>query len=356
MKPSPEIQSAAEAIKRGECVGMPTETVYGLAADGLNPTALARVFEIKERPTFDPLILHISPTLLPRLGEWVQFKTPEQESIFKTLSEKFWPGALTILFQKKPIIPDLATSGLPEVAIRMPLHPVAQALIDAVGRPLAAPSANRFGSMSPTQASHVVKELGDRITFILDGGPSAIGVESTVVRILPGALEILRPGGVSREQLEAATGLKVTLSPTPHATLSASPGTLENHYAPKAKLFIIPASLLGAPIQDLKNWVWELKKKYSAKRIAGILISKSHQSRYETGTQPLCDQWFSLSDSGKPVDVAHSLFAVMRAADETKPDLILVEPITEKTGLWIAIQDRLKKASYKAHNAPNSIT
>ncbi|MCM0605536.1 MAG: threonylcarbamoyl-AMP synthase [Xanthomonadaceae bacterium] len=344
---SPNLKQAAELIRQGQCVGMPTETVYGLAGDALNPKALARIFEIKERPTFDPLILHISPKILSRLNEWVTFKNPKQEVTFKKLSGKFWPGALTILFQKKPIVPDLATSGLPEVAIRMPNHPVAQALIDEVDRPLAAPSANKFGSISPTTSSHVLKELGSRVTLVLNGGSSLIGVESTVIRIHDDSIEILRPGGVSQEELTACTGLRVNQSTSSHGTLSASPGTLDNHYAPKTKLFLIPTSLLGAPIQDLKNWVWDLKKKHGAKKIAGIMLSASHRSKFETGSQLLADKWFSLSEKNQPTEIAHSLFAILREVDESGVDLIIAEPVTEKSGLWPAIEDRLKKASTK---------
>lgn len=341
LSPSPaHIKRAAELIKQGELIGMPTETVYGLAGHGLKPESLALIFETKERPTFDPLILHISPSMLPRLGEWGELES-------KKIPASLWPGPLTILFKKKSIIPDLATSGLIEVAIRMPNHPVAIALIDAVGAPLAAPSANLFGSISPTTAEHVMKELGGRIPLILDGGATTVGVESTVIRMHADKIEILRPGGITSENLSKVTGLKVELANNPHASLSASPGTLENHYAPSTRMLMIPKSMISGPIAEIRNWVWEQKKKFKAKSTACILMSERHKHKYDMGGAPLFDQWFSLSKKGADHEVALSLFATLRQADESRSDLLFVEPVTVTGGLWTAIEDRIKKASTK---------
>lgn len=348
LKANPEsLSQAVHALKKNECVGMPTETVYGLAGNGLEPVAIARIFETKERPTFDPLILHISPSMLPRIETWVTFPSPELKKTFEICAQAFWPGPLTMLFQKKPIVPDLATSGLPEVAIRMPSHPVAISLIDAFGGPLAAPSANKFGSMSPTRAAHVEKELGDRISIILDGDASAVGVESTVIRILPNKIEILRPGGVSAESLTQATTLRTEFSMNPHSTLSASPGTLENHYAPQTPLLILPRKLVGGPVQELKNWVHDQKKKFGAKNSTLILFSESHADKYESGGVDLFEQSICLSEKGKPSEIASNLFSILRQTDESGTHIIFVEPVTEATGLWPAIHDRFSKAARK---------
>lgn len=211
--PTPEsIQQVAEALRHDEVVGMPTETVYGLAGNARSPIALARIFETKERPTFDPLIIHVGR--FSGLDDFkvlglVDFKALSAERIrqLEILIEKFWPGPLTLVLPKDPSVPDLATSGLPTVAIRMPEHPVALALIQAAQTPLAAPSANRFGRISPTTAQAVEQELGDRISWIIDGGPSTIGVESTILSLaFPDELVILRPGGTPPEAIEAALG------------------------------------------------------------------------------------------------------------------------------------------------------
>src|SRR5271163_382355 len=205
--PSAEsISRAVELLRAGEVIGLPTETVYGLAGDGLNPAALARIFETKHRPLFDPLILHFAD------AESAFAVAEDVPEIARRLAEKFWPGPLTLVLRKKEIVPDLATSGLPNVALRVPAHPVAQALLRAFGGPLAAPSANRFGRISPTDAQAVRAELGDAVPLILDGGPCAVGVESTVLLLSKVQPVLLRAGGISLEEIQALVG------PVRHAT------------------------------------------------------------------------------------------------------------------------------------------
>jgi len=184
------IQKAADEIISGGIVAFPTETVYGLGADGLNPTAVAKIFEAKQRPSFNPLILHISSS--DQLNDLV---TIENDIVYKLIN-KFWPGPLTLVLTKKDIVPDIVTAGNPTVAVRMPNHPIAKALIDACGRPIAAPSANQFGFLSPTTAEHVEKQLGDKVKIILDGGKSNVGVESTIVEITKTEVFLLRHGGI----------------------------------------------------------------------------------------------------------------------------------------------------------------
>ncbi len=200
------IHHAAEIIKRGGIVAFPTETVYGLGADAFNPLAVARIFEVKRRPSFDPLIVHVAnPADVKKLVK-------EIPSNAKKLIERFWPGPLTVVLLKEEDIPDIVTAGLPTLAIRMPSHPMALSLIKESNSPIAAPSANPFGYLSPTTAEHVREQLGDQVDLILDGGPCPVGVESTIVSFLEERPRLLRPGGVSLEEIESIIG-KVEIEP-----------------------------------------------------------------------------------------------------------------------------------------------
>src|SRR5262245_21143241 len=232
------ISRAADALRRGELVGMPTETVYGLAANAFDASAVARIFAAKDRPSFDPLIVHVVRPAGPLEREVLSGL--EDEGIVEisrlpqlareradVLLRRFWPGPLTLVLPRGRRIPDLVTSGLETVAIRMPAHPVAQALLKVAAIPLAAPSANRFGRISPTTAAHVVQELGDRIGIVIDGGSSTVGVESTVVAIgNDGTLSLLRPGGVAVEAIEATASVRLlrTLMTAAEGVPAASPG------------------------------------------------------------------------------------------------------------------------------------
>jgi L-threonylcarbamoyladenylate synthase len=228
------ISRAVELLRKGEVVGMPTETVYGLAGDGLNSTALARIFEVKQRPLFDPLILHFDDaTTAFDFAE--QIPMPARE-----LAQCFWPGPLTLVLPKKEIVPDLATSGLPNVALRVPAHPVAQALLRAFGGPLAAPSANRFGRISPTDAEAVRLELGKSLPLILDGGPCAVGLESTVIFLSDRQPVLLRAGGIPIEEIEKITGPVRHGGPVEERPLA--PGQLKHHYAPRKPLTLVASA------------------------------------------------------------------------------------------------------------------
>jgi L-threonylcarbamoyladenylate synthase len=225
--PTPEaISRAVELLRQGQVIGLPTETVYGLAGDGLNPTALARIFEVKQRPLFDPLILHFADMA-------GAFDLAEQIPIAaRELAQRFWPGPLTLVLRKRDIVPDLATSGLPHVALRVPAHPVAQAVLRAFGGPLAAPSANRFGRISPTDAQAVQSELRDTVPLILDGGPCAVGLESTVLFISEHRPVLLRAGGISLEEIESVVGPVQRAAPVDERP--QAPGQLKHHYAQAA--------------------------------------------------------------------------------------------------------------------------
>jgi L-threonylcarbamoyladenylate synthase len=229
------IARAVGLLRAGEVVGMPTETVYGLAGDGLNPAALARIFEVKQRPLFDPLILHFAD------AESAFAVAETVPDLARKLAEKFWPGPLTLVLRKKDVVPALATSGLPNVALRVPAHPVAQALLRAFGGgPLAAPSANRFGRISPTDALAVHAELGQPLSLILDGGPCAVGLESSVLYVAEPIPVLLRAGGIPVEEIEAITGPLRRGAPVEERPLA--PGQLKHHYAPRKPLEFVDSA------------------------------------------------------------------------------------------------------------------
>jgi L-threonylcarbamoyladenylate synthase len=286
------LESAVGLLRRGQCVGMPTETVYGLAADALNPLAVARVFEAKRRPHFDPLIVHVAPSF--SLDQWVSL-TPTATRLI----EAFWPGPLTLLVPKKSTISDLVTSGHSTVALRCPAHPLAQALLVSFGGPLVAPSANPFGRISPTTADAVISGLGDRVSMVLDGGPCAVGIESTIVDTTAPApsLPILRRGGVEDSTLSA---LGYTLNyPTP--IIGRAPGTLKNHYAPSTPLYLLRHDLTTPPCPRSGYLTWQ----------------KTLDTPYTR----------TLTPQGDSLEAASRLFGCMRALDDSPCEQIFVEPI-----------------------------
>lgn len=306
------IRQAAEIIKHGGLVAFPTETVYGLGADGLNPIAVAKIFETKSRPSFNPLILHIAKK------KWIKNFTSIQNKKIDLLTEKFWPGPLTLVLPKKDIVPDIVTSGNLTVAIRMPDHPVALKLIEYSGTPIAAPSANKFGHLSPTEASHVAKYLGEKVEMILDGGKSSVGVESTIIQFHENEFYLLRPGGLSKEEIEDEIGKIKTGKIDPHKP--NSPGQLQFHYSPQTPLKFFNKRLLD------KN-----------KRV-GALFFKENKIDFSFADVKI------LSAAGDLREAAANLFSHLHELDKNNLDLILVEPVEEK-GLGRAIMDRLKKAS-----------
>lgn len=309
MKP---IDEAARILQEGGLVAFPTETVYGLGADALNPRAVARVFEAKERPTFDPLIVHVTDEAAAR--SLVLDFPPMAER----LTAAFWPGPLTLVLPKRPQVPDLVTSGIPTVALRCPAHPLALELLHAFGGPIAAPSANRFGHVSPTTAAHVRESLGDRVGLILDGGPCRVGVESTVLSLAGGAPMLLRHGGVPMEALEEVCG--TIRLPGEQEAVSASPGRLEKHYAPDTRLVAVSGP--AAPPSG-KRW--------------GYLGYRS----IPPGDWAHRDV---LSETGDAREAASRLFAALRKLDEAGLDGAYFEWAPE-AGLGRAINDRLKRAS-----------
>jgi len=303
------IESAAEALARGEIVAFPTETVYGLGANARDARAVARVFAAKERPRFNPLIVHV-----PGLAEAEKYAVVTDTA--RLLAQAFWPGPLSLVLKKRPSggICDLASAGLETVALRVPAHPVAQALLAAAKLPIAAPSANRSGRISPTTAAHVAAELDDRPAMILDGGPCPIGIESTVIAVLGGTPALLRPGAVPREAIELVLGAPLAAAKANHR--GASPGQLESHYAPNTPL-------------------------------------RLNVTRPETGETLLAfgpevpefeGRSINLSPGGNLEEAAARLFAALRELDQAGAAAIAVMPIPAY-GLGEAINDRLRRAA-----------
>lgn len=307
-----DINKAKELLLAGEVVAIPTETVYGLAGNALDPNAVLKIFNVKDRPTFDPLIVHVSSLL--NASKYIA-EMPKEAS---KLAEKFWPGPLTILLKKKSIIPDLVTAGLDTVGLRCPDHFLTLELLKRLDFPLAAPSANPFGYVSPTTAQHVQDQLGNKIEFILDGGPARVGIESTIIGFENGEPIIYRMGGVSIEALEAELGkIKVHLHSTSNPK---APGQLQSHYAPSKKL------ILGN--------IRELLKKFSADTASILSFRENHQTAHQV----------ILSESGSVDEAARNLFSALRQLERMPTDVILAELVPE-TGLGRAINDRLRRAS-----------
>lgn len=316
-----EAPAAVSLLRTGEPVVLPTETVYGLAADALRPEAAARIFEIKERPYFDPLICHL-PTL-----EWLERMSSAEGDTLQTahaLAAQFWPGPLTMVLPRRDLVPDLVTSALPTVALRMSAHPVFRAICSAFAGPLAAPSANRFGRISPTQAAHAHAELAGRVRLIVDGGPAQHGLESTIVAVEGRRLRILRHGPITREDLSAFGEIAATLS----AARPEAPGQLASHYAPRTPLMLLARGELLVPESAAKVALltWQSILPETAERFHAL----------ET-----------LSPAGDLREAAATLFAKMRALDAAGADVIFAQPVPE-IGLGVAIMDRLRRAAEKA--------
>ena len=317
MSDNQAVHRAAEIIQKGGIVAFPTETVYGLGADAFNPLAVARIFEVKRRPSFDPLIVHVAnPADVKKLVK-------EIPSNAKKLIERFWPGPLTVVLLKEEDIPDIVTAGLPTLAIRMPSHPMALSLIRESNTPIAAPSANLFGYLSPTTAEHVREQLGDQVDLILDGGPCSVGVESTIVSFLEERPKLLRPGGVSLEEIESIIG-KVEVHPIGEERPQA-PGMLPKHYAPRTPIVL--------------DWDKKNLNLLEDKNI-GFLVFKEPKNYLKIRSIEI------LSKKGDIREAAANLFAAIRRLDALDLDLILAEPIPE-VGLGRAIMDRLRRASTK---------
>jgi L-threonylcarbamoyladenylate synthase len=305
------IETAAKYIQAGKLVAFPTETVYGLGANALNPLAVAKIFELKERPSFDPLIIHIA-----NFHKLEQLALISDDRVYK-LAEKFWPGPLTMVLPKSNIVPDIVTSGLPTVGIRMPSNEIALELIRKSDCPIAAPSANKFGRISPTKADHVKKQLPN-VDYILDGGKTTVGIESTIIKLTDYGFQILRDGIITKEELETIVPFDC------HSKIEklSAPGMLKSHYSPK-KMFLI-ANNSFSKIDKSK---------------AGLI---SFSGELENGFRKV----IKISERKDLKDYAINMFEAMHAfEDDNEIEIIIAEPVNEND-IGKAIMDRLKKAEF----------
>lgn len=307
------IEQAAAILAAGGLVAIPTETVYGLGANALDQEAVIKVFEAKNRPSFDPLITHLAEP--EQLGQYAGEIPPPAEQLI----EAFWPGPLTLVLPKKEIISPLVSSGLDTAAFRVPRHPLLHELLSHLDFPLVAPSANPFGYVSPTNAEHVYQQLGDKIDYILDGGPTKIGVESTIIGFPEGRPTVLRLGGLPVEAIEQVIGpIQVTKA---SSSKPAAPGMLSHHYSPSKKVFLGDIATLLTRHQNKKKGVLSFSKNYP----------------------DFCN--FVLSERGDLAEAATKLFAGLRWFESQDIEVIITELVPNE-GLGRAINDRLKRASY----------
>lgn len=325
------IREAAAVLRAGGLVAFPTETVYGLGANALDAEAVAGIFVAKERPTYDPLIVHLAET------QWLERVVRFVPALAWQLSERFWPGPLTLVLPRSPQLPLNVTAGGDTVAVRVPADPIAQALIRAADLPIAAPSANRFGRLSPTCAEDVLADLAGRIDLIIDAGSTRVGVESTVLSLVTPVPTILRPGGVSREALSMILGeVAVRAKPVEESETAHSPGTLSQHYAPAARLILYHGqgtALLRALRQEA------MRQHASGKRV-GLFLAQEDLPFFSG--LPLILR--AAGPLARPELVAQALFPTLRALDSAGADLILARDFGI-AGLGLAIRDRLTRAA-----------
>ncbi len=314
------IARAVATLRAGGLVAFPTETVYGLGADASNPEAVKKVFAAKGRPHDHPLIVHVANSA--QLTAWAR----DIPLAAHTLAQKFWPGPLTLILKRASGVSDLVTGGQDTVAIRVPSHPVAQALLQAFGGGVVGPSANRFGRVSATTAEHVRQEFGDAVDCVLDGGACEVGIESTIIDVSGATPALLRPGWITSTQIESALGASLA---APDAQSPRAPGTLEKHYAPRTPLMLVEGDLID-----------ELARSFTrqGKRVAVLA---------RNARQPLIEKLLWIAAPAAPAAYAHDLYANLRELDDAAGDVMLVEqppPAIE----WAAIRDRLMRAAADA--------
>ena len=314
---STDRNSAVELLRQGAAVALPTETVYGLAADALNPIAVAKIFEAKGRPRFDPLIIHLpDPGWLEKVADPLK----QDRQLVSSLAEKFWPGPFTMVLPKRDIIPEIVTAGLETVAVRISAHPIFSEIVSAFGKPLSAPSANRFGRISPTTAKHVLDELNGHIPLIIDAGPTTHGIESTIVAVHDGKIDILRRGPITSEQLSKFGEVGIA---TEREKISV-PGQLPSHYAPKTPLRIVDNLKSFTPMTNERCALLAWTPIKNDERFVAIRNLSRQQDLREA---------------------AANLFRYLRELDALDVDLIVAERVPGE-GLGAAILDRLQRASH----------
>ncbi len=312
-----DIARAIAILRAGGLVAFPTETVYGLGADASNPEAIRKVFAAKGRPHDHPLIVHVASAA--QLTDWAREVPPAAH----TLAKKFWPGPLTLILKRAQGVSDVVTGGQDTVALRVPSHPVAQALLRAFGGGVVGPSANRYGRVSATTAEHVRQEFGDTVDCVLDGGACDVGIESTLVDLSGAKPALLRPGWITASEIESALGISLA---APNAQSPRAPGTLAKHYAPRTPLMLVETGLID-----------ELARSFvrQGKRVAVLA---------RNARQPLIDNLMWIAAHEAPAGYAHDLYANLRRLDDAGCDVILVEepPLAME---WAAVRDRLGRAA-----------
>ncbi len=337
------LAQAAEVIRSGGTVAFPTETVYGLGANALDPAAVEKIFLAKQRPAWDPMIVHIADRTM--LAQVAVRSTGNAQQKIDALMDQFWPGPLTLLLPKQPAVPSIVTAGRELVGVRMPAHPVALALINAANLPIAAPSANRFGHISPTTAQHVLEDLEGRIDLVLDGGSAWCGVESTVIEVRDHETILYRPGAVPAEEMESIAGPVIlyrsattgATPPQPPESLP-SPGVDMRHYAPKAR--VIPLDMSEHARHDLwQRWLDAVQEQLNTGQKIGVLLPTAWP--LPEGFAGIHFGWGSWEDAQQ---LAQRLFAGLRTLDAMGADVILC-PLPPNSGMGAAILDRLLKAA-----------
>jgi L-threonylcarbamoyladenylate synthase len=329
------LMRAAEILRSGGIVALPTETVYGLGANALDASAIEKIFVAKERPSWDPLIVHISDTAM------LQRVTVSLPASAQTLIDAFWPGPLTLLLPKNDAVPDAVTAGRPRVGVRMPQHPVAHALIREAGVPIAAPSANRFGRTSPTSAQHVAEDLDGRIDAILDSGETTHGLESTVIDACEEPCVVYRPGVISIEQIRAA-GVEAVMFRESAAMQTKAPASLPSpgvglrHYAPRAKLILVD----GSGEAQIARFRELAQHGQQNGMILGLMLADGFERDLNT-SQAIVFRWGKWTD---PEELAQRLFAGLRYLDGAGANIIVC-PLPAAEGIGIAMRDRLLKAA-----------
>jgi L-threonylcarbamoyladenylate synthase len=318
--PDPDtIARAAEVIRDSRLVAFPTETVYGLGAHALDARAVERIYEAKGRPSYNPIIVHVADA--ERAGQVVS----AWNDVADRLARAFWPGPMTLVLPKRAEVPDAVTAGLSTVGVRVPAHPVAKALLAAADAPIAAPSANRSMQLSPTMASHVVASLGDAVDIVLDGGPTWVGIESTVIDVAGGQPIVLRPGTITLEQIERAAGMPATAGASAGGEAARpSPGMLDRHYAPRARVVLVDASDVGIRV--------ELERAHGHR--TGALVVNASVEPGATVTRLPND----------PAGYAARLYAALHAIDDRGCDVVVIERVPD-TSAWLGVRDRLERAA-----------
>jgi L-threonylcarbamoyladenylate synthase len=313
------LDEAAALLRAGRLVAFPTETVYGLGANALDAAAVDRIYRAKGRPTYNPLIVHVADAALVHdvAAEW-----PRDA---EALAARFWPGPLTIVVPKRSNVPDGVTAGLGTVALRVPSHPIAHALLVAAQLPVAAPSANKSTQVSPTTAAHVAKSLGDAVDLILDGGPTSVGIESTVVDLSGSTPVLLRPGLISVPQLEAVVGPVAIAGPSSGTTGRPSPGMLDKHYAPQARVRLVTAPGVSDAIREAHD---------EGRRVGAIVIDGDATEADVRAVLP-----------GDAAGYAARLYGTLYSLDDAGCDIIVIEQVPDAPE-WLGVADRLRRAAY----------